>query len=114
MRRKAVIRTQPVTRRPSVAELAGRDHFHFCRDRDCRLIYEDRCADPAQNGRCRVCLGLRRPVWDGDRDPQPCCLGNCSLVTDKDALIRHQLAGPGPWFQCGTCARAHGWPCTLT
>lgn len=116
MRRKAVIKTLPVnkTRDPSLAKLVGRSHFHYCTNRDCRLIYEDSCDTPEVSGECSPCRGRARPVWDADRDPQECCLDNCKQVTFRPDLITHQLAGPGPWFQCQTCARSHGWPCTTT
>ena len=98
-------------------KLASIWHLHFCVNRECRLTYECNggvgfCADPSKNGRCRPCRGKTRSGWDGTRDPQECCHGNCEQVTDKAELIRYRLAGPGPWFQCKTCARCHGWPCT--
>lgn len=87
-------------------------HLHFCSDRTCRLVYECyACDDVAKNGRCQACRGVRRPVYISARDPQPCCLGNCAQVTDQAEIVRYKLAGPGPWFQCKTCARCHGWPC---
>lgn len=96
-------------------KLAETWHLHFCSDRDCRLVYEcaaHECPDVAKNTRCPLCRGQIRPAWVSARDPQECCLGNCTQVTRPDELIRYRLAGPGPWFQCDTCARSHGWPCT--
>ena len=102
---------------PTVAKLdtvlrkmAGGAHFHFCSDRDCRLIYEDACDDPFTNGRCQACLGHRRNTI-AVRDPQECCVGNCEQVLHPEDIRRYSLAGPGPWFQCRHCRRAHGWPC---
>lgn len=110
MKRKAVIKNKPTTRGIALSELAGQPHFHFCSDRTCRLLYEDACKDPTTNGRCQTCRGVRRALIT-IRDPQECCLGNCTQVTDKQQIIRYSLAGPGPWFQCRTCARCHGWSC---
>lgn len=112
--RRQLIHHRTGTRRPSDVgrDLAKTWHFHTCADRDCRVMYECYgCDDATKNGRCHACRGLRRPTWDLIRDPQPCCQGNCVLVTSKDQLVRYHLAGPGPWFQCKTCARCHGWPC---
>ena len=93
-------------------KLAEKAHFHFCSDRDCRLIYEDACPEPQTNHLCQACRGHRRGLIT-PRDPQECCLGNCEQVIAPDDLLRYALAGPGPWFQCRTCRRSHGWPCTL-
>lgn len=90
----------------------GKPHFHFCSDRECRLIYEDNCRAPERNGRCQACRGQRRPLT-ATRDPQECCINNCQQVIHPDDLLRYALAGPGPWYQCITCRRAHGWPCTI-
>lgn len=116
MRRKAVIKHKRVdrTERVEIRALAGIRHLHFCLDRECRLIYEDTCNTPEHNQLCDVCRGRQRSVYMPVRDPQECCLDNCEQVTRKSALLTHQLAGPGPWFQCKTCARCHGWPCTTT
>ena len=111
MKRKAVIKQQPAPRNTSLSQLRGKAHFHFCEDRDCRLIYEDTCNTPEVNGPCQLHHGARRALITV-RDPQECCLNNCTQVTDKDQIIRYQLAGPGPWWQCRTCARCHGWSCT--
>lgn len=112
MRRKAVIKSQPKGPKPFVmSELAGKAHLHFCVNRECRLGYEDQCPTPEVNARCHTCRGKPRPVYFAPRDPQECCIGNCTQVTSKDTLALHKLAGPGPWFQCNTCARCHGWPC---
>ncbi len=111
MKRKAVIKHKPTVRGLSLSTLAGTAHFHFCEHRDCRLIYEDACHTPEVNGLCQAHRGIRRALMTV-RDPQECCIGNCAQVLDKEQIIRHQLAGPGPWYQCRTCARCHGWPCT--
>jgi len=96
----------------TLGSLKGKYHFHFCADRECRLIYSDACGDPGSNGRCHLHRGgLRRPIWISSRDPQACCIGNCLMVGTTDQLVFYKLAGPGPWFQCQTCYRAHGWPC---
>lgn len=92
-------------------ELRGKPHFHFCTDRNCRLIYEDNCVTPERNGRCQACRGVRRNNISV-RDPQECCMGMCVQVKDPDELKRYSLAGPGPWFQCKICRRSTGWPCT--
>lgn len=93
-------------------KLRDSPHFHFCSNRDCRLIYEDNCHEPETNHPCQVCRGTTRGLML-TRDPQECCLGNCLQVTDPNQLLRYSLGGPGPWFQCRTCIRSHGWPCTL-
>lgn len=110
MKRKAVIKHLPTQRSFSLSGLAGKPHFHFCRERDCRLVYEDRCGEPEENGLCQLHRGLRRALI-AIRDPQECCIGNCVQVIEKEHIFRYLLAGPGPWFQCRTCARCHGWPC---
>lgn len=117
MRRAAVIHYKATTRTTSLADvyrkLGDTWHLHYCTDRRCRLVYECHgCPDASTNKRCQTCRNHRRPIWVIARDPHPCCRGNCALVTDKDQLIRYRLAGPGPWFQCKTCARCHGWPLT--
>lgn len=100
-------------RERSLSSLAGDFHFHFCVERECRLIYSDRCDDVRTNGRCHAHRGVaRRPIWVSSRDPQECCMGNTEQVKGDD-LVRYALAGPGPWFQCSSCYRAHGWPCAL-
>lgn len=88
-------------------------HLHYCVNRECRQIYEDYdCADVGKNGRCHDCRGaVSRPNWIAARDPHPCCTGNTQQVTDPAEIVRYHLGGPGPWFQCQTCARCHGWPC---
>lgn len=90
-------------------KLTGRLHYHACTG--CRLSYScSSCKDAALNGRCQTCREVRRPNWEAARDPRPCCYvhGNARLVLRADELERYQLAGPGPWFQCRLCARAHG------
>lgn len=114
MRRKAVIQHLPPSRTPQgvYPELRKTWHLHFCRERDCRTVYDDyRCDDVSVNGHCHHHRGRQRPVWDMTRDPQPCCYGNTYQVVSTDELVRQRLAGPGPWFKCRTCARSHGWPC---
>jgi hypothetical protein len=93
-------------------ELAKSYHYHFCSNRDCREFYEDyRCEDVSKNGRCHKCRGLEKPLLYESRDPRPCCWGNTEVVLGAERIVRYRLAGPGPWFQCKTCARCHGWPC---
>lgn len=86
-------------------------HYHFCKDRDCRLIYEDSCDTPGTNEHCQFHRGIRRALITV-RDPQECCVGNCTQVIDKAQLVLYRLAGPGPWYQCSQCFLSHGWPCT--
>lgn len=119
MRRRAVIRYRPSGKVASLADvyrkLQDTWHLHFCINRDCRVIFEcNHCTDVAKNVRCHRCAGRERPQHADARDPKDCCLGNCRQVTDKEDLLRYRLAGPGPWFQCTTCARCHGWPCNPT
>lgn len=91
-------------------------HFHFCSDRSCRQRYD--CGKPGfklicdtrRNGRCHACRGAVVPVWQHARDPRPCCRDNVVQVTNRDVLLAYRLAGPGPWFQCKTCAQASAWP----
>lgn len=117
--RKAVVKHLPTLRHQSLAglyrNLANKGHKHVCSNPSCRLIYDDACFSPEHNARCRPCKGQRR-TWiyeDGLSawDPRPCCLDNTAQVTDPDVLERFSLAGPGPWFQCQSCKRAHGHPC---
>lgn len=115
MRRKAVVHHRTghaKTPQGVFTELAKTYHFHFCVNRDCRQFYEDyRCEDPSKNKRCHQCRGLETPLMYEPREPRDCCWGNTEVVTRPENLIRFKLAGPGPWFQCRTCARCHGWPC---
>lgn len=116
MRRKALIHNRTgIAQTPQGAftQVGKSWHLHFCSNRDCRIVYDDyRCDDVTKNGRCHRCRGLERPVWDASRDPHECCVGNCTQVTQPDEIVRYRLAGPGPWFQCKTCARCHGWLCS--
>jgi hypothetical protein len=109
--KRVLIHHAQTAKAKSLATLAGHPHLHFCSNRECRLVYEDACDDIATNGRCHSCRGVRRPIWMAARDPRECCLGNCEQVLDAKQLVHYNLAGPGPWYQCRTCARAHGWPC---
>lgn len=93
--------------------LSGKSHVHPCYA--CRVVYMCNCTNPAVNERCQYCRTegrLDHPVWEVGRFPKPCCTDNCRQVTDNDELIRYGLAGPGPWFQCKTCARSHPKPIT--
>lgn len=114
LRRKAVVKSKPRDRQRKINlnDLVGVRHMHFCSDRDCRLVYEDSCTEPESSGLCDYCRTGSRSAYMPVRDPQECCLDNCKQVTDPNRLVTFQLAGPGPWFQCKTCARCHGWPCT--
>jgi hypothetical protein len=90
-------------------KMAGALHYHACTG--CGLRYSCNCEAPARNGRCALCREKHchpRPIWDRATDPTECCIDNCEQVTDTDLIARYQLAGPGPWFQCRTCKRAHG------
>ena len=107
------LRTRP-TPAGVFKKLAGKAHLHACTNLDCRAVYEDNCSDPALNGRCHDCRGLRTPMWVRARAPHPCCVDNTEMVAGTDDLIRYDLAGPGPWFQCRTCARCHARPVTST
>lgn len=98
-------------RQASLQDLRKGPHFHYCVERECRLIYEDNCKDVRVNGRCHLHRGSRRPIWIAARDPQACCIGNCAIVGEVKRLVHYRLAGPGPWYQCSICARAHGWNC---
>lgn len=90
-----------------LAKMSGRLHYHSCTT--CRVrVYSCACRQAPKNGRCQVCRGVRRPIWEAARDPHPCCYGNCNQVIRADDLARYSLAGPGPWFQCRTCARCFG------
>lgn len=109
--RKAVIKTMPHVKQASLNDLKGKAHFHFCQDRECRLIYECNCENVYENGPCSLCRVGYRASWMTTRDPQECCLDNCEQVLLPADLIRYELAGPGPWWQCITCRRAHGWNC---
>lgn len=110
MTRRTLIHHKKTERVPSLASLAGDAHLHYCGTRECRKVYEDCCETPGVNGRCHECRGVRRPIWMVAREPRPCCLGGSAQVINKKELRRYSLAGPGPWYQCKTCARVHGWP----
>jgi hypothetical protein len=94
-------------------------HRHFCSDRTCRRIYQclaviylrGGCPNPRVNGRCAPCRGYPVPeTFEIAWAPRECCRNNVRQITDRDELLSHRLAGPGPWFKCKTCARCHGWP----
>ncbi len=92
----------------TIAGFAGRFHLHSCTS--CGHTYGCSCTSPAVNGRCGDCrTDHGRPLWDRDRDPAPCCgRDQLDLLTRADDLKTYQLAGPGPWWKCRTCARVHG------
>ena len=101
------------TARGVLTKLAGKLHYHACCD--CRLVYSCSCAAADVKARCSACRETRphpRSAWDTARDPMPCCVNNVRQVTTADDLLRYQLAGPGPWFICKTCARCHSKPPT--
>lgn len=120
MARKHVVKYRATERKFSLTSLAGNLHQHFCRNRDCRTVYEDNCHEPQVNRCCTPCskevpgwgirTGVASRTWRW-REPSLCCYGNCAVVTTKDVIERYKLAGPGPWFQCKSCFKAHGWPC---
>lgn len=94
-------------------KLSGKAHLHACTT--CRSVYVCNCAAAAVNGRCQRDMTegrLGRASWERSRDPQDCCVNNTEQVVDNDMLIRYALAGPGPWFQCKQCFRAHPKPPT--
>lgn len=86
-------------------------HKHFCKNNSCRRIYQCyHCDDPFMNGRCDRCRGMSRPIWIAQFDAHDCCVDNCKQVTTNEERKSAMLAGPGPWYRCRTCKRAHGWP----
>lgn len=90
--------------------MSSRLHFHACRT--CRFRYSCNCQEASENGTCISCrTHHERPLWDRNSDPQACCLipGACQQVIRGQELIRYDLAGPGPWYMCRTCHRAHGF-----
>ena len=95
-----------------VHQMAGKHHFHCCTTPTCKRAFGCRCDAPETNGLCHDCRGTSRPIWEVARDPKACCVKNTKPVTNADDLGRYDLAGPGPWFQCRTCARCHGYPIT--
>lgn len=109
---KAII--QKVTSSGVYNQLRGKHHWHFCSNRECRLAYEDCCAQTEVNGLCQLCRGAGSRAYAEPMDPRECCLDNCEQVLTTDEMLRFHLAGPGPWFKCKTCARTHGWPCATT
>lgn len=108
---KTAVRT-PVRAEARIRALAGKAHFHSCSRQTCRLLYSCRCEEPLVNGRCHEHRDLRRPSHDAVRDPQPCCVENTFHVTSPEEIAAHELAGPGPWFRCKTCARSFGFRVT--
>jgi len=120
MKRKAVVQYLSVPKKVSLAKVhrdqVNKAHRHACTNPSCRLTYQDSCFTPERNGRCQPCRGMRRTWVDVDGltalDPRPCCVDNSELMTSTDELARYECAGPGPWFQCRTCCRTHGHPCT--
>lgn len=103
---KSSVRPPSATTAAVVRKMAGVEHFHGCAAPGCRVAYSCRCTTPEVNGRCHACRGVRRPVHEAYRDPRPCCAGS-ELVTATTSIATYLLAGPGPWFQCRTCARCH-------
>ena len=87
-------------------------HLHFCSNRGCRRIYEDACLRAERNVNCHACQGRAQtePLWVSSRNPVACCANNVRQLMRRDERLRYDLAGPGPWFQCRTCARSSGWP----
>lgn len=100
--------TPKATPEATIAKLAGRHHLHSCAE--CGATFSCNCATPAVNGRCQGCRTAHgRTRSDHNRDPVDCCTtNNLALITRADVIGLYQLAGPGPWWQCRTCFRAHG------
>lgn len=91
--------------------LGGKWHWHTCVE--CDSVYACTYQDAADNGQCETCrTGRPRAPWETGRDPRPCCVDNTLLLTRNEDLVRYELAGPGPWFQCRTCKRSHRSPIT--
>ena len=113
LRRKAVVKTLPTQRRKvgTQAKLAGFWHWHVCIDLDCRTVYHCTCTDPSVNARCLTCEKGEYTEFMRWREPIACCFGNCDLLpASSDWWDWLKLAGPGPYYQCRTCKRCHGWP----
>lgn len=113
VRRKALVHHKRAEGRVGVSELASEWHVHACVNAGCHLTYRDHgCEDVNANGECTACRGLRRPSWESQADPRDCCVDNTDLIVGKSERLIQRLAGPGPWFRCRTCRRAHPWPVT--
>ena len=111
MRRKHVVKYKPTEKKVkefSTDELKGGLHWHCCTD--CRLVYGDSCSTADKNGRCRNCTRSEFGPFMEWKLPAECCYGGLELLTDHKIRREMRLAGPGPWFHCKTCWRAHGQP----
>lgn len=89
------------TRPFPTAKWKGKLHYHGCQ---CGRTYGDACTTPEKNGRCNPCIsGIPSKLARG-REPTVCCLTNLRPAEKYDRE-RYNLAGPGPWWICKTCAR---------
>jgi hypothetical protein len=81
-------------------------HYHACII--CRGRYGDACATRQHNGKCNACLSGITSTYAYTLQPVPCCRRSSRPVVTEE-IARYKLAGPGPWFICGTCRRTHSY-----
>ena len=115
MRRKHVIKQRPVNRPgvlTAVRNMAGKAHQHACTTEGCVARFDCSCESPEHNGACPEHRGSPKPSWAHYREPKACCVANTEHVSSPEVIAAHQLAGPGPWFRCRSCARTFGHPIT--
>lgn len=91
-----------------ISRMAEKLHFHGCAK--CRRTIGCSCGTPLVNPVCRPCRGLELSRYDLAREPRDCCWDACELITRPDLIETYDLAGPGPWYRCPTCARQHASP----
>lgn len=78
-------------------------HAHGCIH--CRGRYEDNCANPDGNDRCRECQGrLGWAVLALGREPRDCCVAH-SRPASKPEQVLYRLSRGCSWWICGVCAR---------
>lgn len=91
-------------RQDVVKGMTGKYHYHLCRQD--QSLYEDSCAEPAVDGLCYECRGVKRPLWLVHMLPYPCCApDNLELVARVQTFATYRLAGEGVWALCKTCQR---------